>query len=173
MKLSAVTAAIDHSRQVELLMNVILFFIHPEQYSASVNLQEAVCANTVDERIPHHLSTWVSVFMGITWVMNRLTHPHRDRGGVNTLYDVIGNAGTASARMILCNLGLRVRYCRSDVVALTGRILTHEVPIWDGVDRVCLVRYVKADLFKEMGITTPSWSTVERVQSSLRMDLEK
>lgn len=73
---------------------------------------------------------------------------------------------------MLNDLGLRLRYQRSDMVALTGRFLSHEVPTWEGVDRVCSVRYLRADVFQALQVAFPTWSTVETLCHSLRMHVK-
>lgn len=161
--------AITQSHAVECLMNAITFLTHPNQYISSCNLQARIHSHPLYERSCNLLDAWPSVSMGLTWVINRLTSAHCDRNGMNTTYDYIALGGNASATMFLRNIGLSIQYQRSDVIALTGRFLTHEVGPWDSGDRVCLVRYLKGNVFELLKVPEPSWSTLDQVFATLHM----
>lgn len=44
-------------------------------------------------------------------------------------------------------LNLRVRYIPGDVVWLRGRILDHEVEVWEGPQRICIAHFTHSSLF--------------------------
>jgi hypothetical protein len=166
-----VQKAIRHSAGLEQLMNAIVYFIHPAQFRASVLALERQPdmpkAETARQRVGQFLKTWPSIFGGMTWVLNRVTHAHRDRSGFDKTYDYLAVSGQASAQMFLRDLGLTIPYRRADVVALTGRFLTHEVGDWQGNDRVSSVRYIRADVFKDANIPEPGWADVQSVKAQL------
>lgn len=82
MGLEAVQRTVEHTTEVELLINAVTYFIHPDQYRAMLDLQTKLRITTTDTRILNHFNKpkgWKSILPNITWVLNCLTPRHRDQ----------------------------------------------------------------------------------------------
>lgn len=168
MKHPSVTLALAEVEKTEALMNVILYLTHPSQYTACRAVRSKMLGSTQDTRVHTHLKKWPSLFTGCSWITNRLTPAHRDGSGFYQGFDYLSVSGRASSWLKLRDLGLNLPYGRGCVVGLAGRILTHQVGAWGCHDRICTARWIRKEVFEDLGVHSISFPTVEQVGKRLR-----
>lgn len=129
---------------VEHLCNAVTSLIGPELYDHGSTAIDAIKTGQ-EVMSPHeNLLQWPSIFTAIQVIVNRKTAAHRDDGGCPTHFDLLLSAGThTSATLRLNELNFNLSYKPGTLVAICGRIMTHEVPDWDQGDRVCIAHLIK------------------------------
>lgn len=150
---------VQHS---EVLCNAITALISPGLYTCGLKAIESIKhGREVDNPHPHQ-QPWPSVFNGSQVIVNRLTPPHRDIGGGSTHYDLLVSAGSHKEAVLeLRELGVRLVYRPGDVVALSGKVLLHEVGGWSGGERICVTHYMKDFVHERLGIPRPEWPKLD------------
>lgn len=112
------------------------------------------------ERIAEVARVWPGAMPGISVISNRGSVCHVDGKGQKEWYDLLAAAGTYTKCWFrFPDLGLRLKYLPRTVIALTGRILRHEVIEWKGGDRVCYAHWAKPEVLRALSIDFPSWVT--------------
>jgi hypothetical protein len=142
--------------------NLILGLTHPELAAAATRAQRQL------RFLPSTRHTlWPSIFTGIAVIVNRITPPHTDRGGEPEWYDLLVSAGSSQKAVLkLDELDAELEYRPGTIVLLCGKCLTHSVDSWGEGDRICLAHFLKANVFKRLGIRKVGWSIQpELVQS--------
>jgi hypothetical protein len=137
-------AFIEGIQHAELLNNAIMALIAPELYDVGLS----AIIKTMDgiEMAKHYenVRLWPSIFTGIEVIVNRLTPPHRDKGGCPSHMDLLVSTGThKQASIDFCELGLSLSYSPGTMVALSGRVFLHEVMKWEEGERVCFAHFMK------------------------------
>lgn len=169
MAQDGVEQALYRIAPTERLLNAILFLIHNDQYNASLKVINKIKKTCTDKRILSHLRNWPSVFTGVTCVVNRITPPHRDRNGFKAGFDFLLTGGDYSGELRLRDIGITFPYRPGCVVALAGRVLTHEVGSWSGKDRICMAHWIRERVFMKLGIDDLHWPTVQVLRSRLKV----
>jgi hypothetical protein len=146
-----------------------LFLIHNDQYSALLKAIDKIKDTCTDKRVLSHLRKWPSIFTGVTWVVNRITPPHRDRNGFKAGFNFLLTGGDYSGELKLRDIGITFSYRPGCVFALAGRVLTHEVGSWSGKDRICMAHWTRERVLMEAGIDELNWATVQDLGSRLKV----
>jgi len=95
--------------------------------------------------------TWPTAVSGVSVIANRASVCHTDNKGSKHWYDMLLTAGTYKECWFrLPDLDLRLEYLPGTVVALTGRILRHEVVEWKGGDRVCYAHWIRPSVLQAL-----------------------
>jgi hypothetical protein len=83
------------------------------------------------------LSRWASVFSSVAIISNRSTPPHRDGSSRCHWYDILATVGRyRNCNLELPGLGISLEYGPGTVVGISGNVLEHAVPSFEG-DRAC------------------------------------
>jgi hypothetical protein len=93
-----------------------------------------------------------TVFTGHTWIINRKTPPHRDRGGFKAGFDYLSVLGTASSMISLCDINITANYNPGTVVGIPGRVSVYEVTAWGKGNRICVAQWIRERLLKKHGV---------------------
>ncbi|KAH7919748.1 hypothetical protein BV22DRAFT_995979, partial [Leucogyrophana mollusca] len=133
----------------EQLLNGITALIHPGLYSAGTSAMS---------KLPKHLplaksAPWPSVFSGLEVIVNRDTPAHRDSGGAASFYDLLVSLGQKHLAVLkIPDLDAELSYGPGTVVALTGKVLLHEVSSWPGGERYCLAHFMRDSVLNRLGV---------------------
>ena len=139
MKLPEVHEWLRQSEPMEWLVNAILSVVHPDLHQVGLAAKQAYEIGATSNK-PY---SWLSVFSGIDVIVNRLTSPHRDAGGTASSYDLLLTLGEGFANLHLADAGAQLAYAPGTLVFLTGKVLEHEVPEWEGGERAVVAHYMK------------------------------
>jgi hypothetical protein len=164
----AVQDAINVTARAEALMNAVILLTHKAQYHASISTLEKIKSSTQHQGIKKYLGQfWPSICSGLTWVNNRITPPHRDKNGFYEGFDYLSYSGLSRAKLDLRDLGMTLSCDPGCVVALAGRLLTHQVDEWESGDRICIARFIRRDVMTNLGIETLELPALRDVKESL------
>jgi hypothetical protein len=136
----------------EHFINVLLWMLHGPQHEVSIFTQQAMKRSIKDPRVKESLNRWPSAFTGHTWILNRTTPPHRDSSGFNAGFDFLSVGGTARALLRVRDINLSCAYNPGTVVAIAGRVLTHEVCNIEEGDRVAVARWIRKAVILKYGM---------------------
>ncbi|KAI9574132.1 hypothetical protein HD554DRAFT_2010155 [Boletus coccyginus] len=93
-------------------------------------------------------------------IVNRVTPLHLDSGVVVTFYDHLLSLDFGHQVILhLDNFEAKFTYALGTSVFLTGRVLTHFVPVWSSSKRVVIGHYFKDDVHDWLGVSQPTLST--------------
>ncbi|KIJ14150.1 hypothetical protein PAXINDRAFT_79769, partial [Paxillus involutus ATCC 200175] len=138
---------------VDNLWSTLLSIVHPEAHKAGMDAISAL-KGAVVTKIP---VTWHSPFSGIDLIANRLTPGHRDAGGAATFYDLLVSLGEGhQATLHIEDVKAELAYKPGTGVFITGRILEHAIPRWEGGERVALAYYMKDKVHDKLGVPRPT-----------------
>lgn len=138
-------------------VNGILSITHRSLFLGALDVQDNLRSKP---EFMNSMSSWPSVFSGVSIIANRQTPRHRDRQTWPTWYDIVVTAGSyADGDFEISPIGLRCRYKPGTVVALCGNLLEHACETAGG-DRVCLAFFMRSSLFELTGVEMPNWSTM-------------
>lgn len=154
--------------EVEKLCNLVLHLTCPDLHKAGISALEEVQAGKNMHREYNSIDLWPSCFTGMQIIVNRITPPHRDKGGSPPLYDLLVSAGThTTAKFILPEIGLELSYLPGSIVVLCGRIFLHKVPGWEGGERICVAHMMKDNVHDRQDIARPNWPLQSRFLSCI------
>jgi Oxygenase domain of the 2OGFeDO superfamily len=103
------------------------------------------------------LSKWASVFSGVAVISNRSTPPHRDGSSRNNWYDILVTLGRyRNCHLKLPGLGISLEYGPGTVVGISGRLLEHAVPGFEG-DRVCYAYFMRDNVHEWAKVPGTDW----------------
>ena len=70
----------------------------------------------------------------------------------------LGSGGThADCHLNLPDIGTRLWYLPGTAVAVSGRVLRHEVPDWLEGERICCAHFIKDAVHDRLGEARPVW----------------
>lgn len=138
------------------IVSAILAVIHPKLYDAGwqttkfLRKTPGVCPEDV-------LIRWASVFSGVSVISNRETSPHRDGSSRRYWYDILVTLGRyQNCNFKLPGLGYSLEYGPGTVVGLSGRVLEHAVPGFEG-DRVCYAYFMRDNVQEWANASCSNW----------------
>jgi len=157
----------------EKLCNAITALIAPMQFDSgleAIRLIQEGCQT--QQKGWSQVQQWPSVFNGSQLIVNRTTPAHRDGGGCPTYYDLLVSAGNHQRAILsLPELGIGLSYLPGDVVALSGKVLLHQVDGWSGLssgERVCITHYMKDRVHERLLVRRPAWPELKDYLSLVR-----
>lgn len=150
-------------------LNALTAYIAPRTFEAGCKsieeikrLQQSQSAN---EPFLENVLKWSSIFSGITVITNRKTKYHKDRGGHDSVFDLLLSCGTHSCcKLNVKELKLSFSYNPGTVVALNGSFLHHGVDGWTGGDRICYAHYMKKKVHERTGVKEVAWQNIKDFQ---------
>jgi hypothetical protein len=144
----------------EAFFNAILLLTHPSQYYVSVCARNITLSNrTLIDREPR-IQDWISLYTGISVMINRITPKHWDKNGPPSSFDLLASIGNPSdATIALSELELEFKYGGGTVFELTGRLLAHEVGDWGEGDRICYAHWLREQVLKLYSLPLPPYAT--------------
>jgi hypothetical protein len=139
-----------------MIFSAILAVIHPKLYDAG--LQTVKCLRDTPQVDPQDIiSQWASVFSGVSVISNRSTPPHRDVNSRCNWYDILVTLGRyRNCNLKLPGLGISLEYGPGTVVGLSGKVLEHAVPDFEG-DRVCYAYFMRDSVHEWANIPASDW----------------
>jgi hypothetical protein len=127
----------------ERLINAIMALISPELYSIGMDAIAQLKSGNQVAKQHTNVKLWPSVFSGLEVIANRRTPLHRDPRAAPPMYDFLLSAGTHSEAFIsLVDIDAQFCYNPGTGVILCGKMLLHEVPGWEGGERVCIAHFI-------------------------------
>lgn len=158
-------AWLSHLHAFEIILNHILALTAPKQHKAGIEAQEKILEDdrqVLTGKAKDTMNNWPSVFSGISVISNRITPPHRDRGGSFLDFDILASTGThKKATLQLPDAGLTLGYQPGVVVLLLGKLLQHAAPSWKGGERACYAHFMRGNVLDRYSTTPRSWVTLE------------
>lgn len=146
----------DNISNSEILIDSVLALCHPEQYRIGMEAIGKLKFET-DEWHPN-VGLWPSAFSGIGVIVNRVTPAHRDRGASAPVFDLLASMGLhKSATISLPDVQADLSYGPGTILLVCGRVLRHEVQIWDGGERICVAHYMRDNVHNRLGLQRPDW----------------
>lgn len=146
---------------LEILCNAVIALISPGLYDVGLSSMRQVRAGY--EMASRHpvVDSWPSVFQAMQVIVNRSTIAHRDDKAFNTAYDLLVSLGThRNARLRIRDLGTSLLYKPGAMIALSGRMLIHQVEEWEGGERICLAHFMRDNVHQRQHLARPPWSLI-------------
>jgi hypothetical protein len=142
------------------ILSAMLAVIHPHLYESARETFNRL--RKVAEIQPQHvLGQWTSVYSGISIISNRITPPHRDSKSRFPWYDLLVTLGKyRNCNLELPGLGISLEYGPGTVVGLSGMMLEHAVPSFEG-DRVCYAYFMRNKVHERMKVAGHVYMNVE------------
>ncbi|KLO06718.1 hypothetical protein SCHPADRAFT_1002187 [Schizopora paradoxa] len=160
-----VKAWVSELQSWEAILNQTTALVAPLQHQAGVEAQEEILIDekgVLTESMKNTIRNWPSVFTGISVISNRITPPHRDKGGAVYDFDVLASTGTHTRATIqILDTGLTFAYGPGVVVILLGKLLQHAVPSWKGGERVCYAHFMKDNVLRRYSKTERTWVNLQ------------
>ncbi|KLO06807.1 hypothetical protein SCHPADRAFT_985452, partial [Schizopora paradoxa] len=155
---------LSHLEAFEILLNHVLSLTAPTQHKAGMEAQEMIRQDkkqVLSDAAKTTMDNWPSVFTGISVISNRITPPHRDRGGSPQDFDLLASTGTHTRAAIhIEDAGLTFGYQPGVVVLLLGRLIQHAVPSWKGGERVCYAHFTRGAVLDRYSKINRPWVTL-------------
>lgn len=148
------------------IINALTSYIAPHTFEAGCtsikeikSIQQSLHPNAP---FIENVLNWPSVFSGISVISNRKTKYHTDKGGHDSVFDLLVSCGTHSnCKIKVPELKLSFSYNPGTIVAVNGSFLHHAVEEWSGGDRICYAHYMKRNVHKRTGVTRPQWQNIK------------
>jgi len=142
------------------LLSAILAVIHPKLYEAGRETLSRLRNIPEIEPGPQNvLRRWTSVFSGVSVICNRKTPLHRDSKSRFQWYDMLVSLGRyTDCDLDLPGLGVSLTYNPGTVVGLSGMMLEHAVPSFEG-DRVCYAYFMRNKVHERMDVPGHDYMT--------------
>jgi len=138
------------------IVSAILAVIHPELYHAGWETTKCL-RDTPGTGAEGILYRWASVFSGVAVISNRITEPHRDGSSRDNWYDILVTlGGYQSCNLELPGLGISLGYGPGTVVGVSGKVLEHAVPEFEG-DRVCYAYFMRDNVHDWANVPCSDW----------------
>jgi Oxygenase domain of the 2OGFeDO superfamily len=142
------------------IFSAILAVIHPTLYDAGWEAVKRL-RGTPEIDPQNVFMQWASVFSGVSVISNRYTPPHRDRNSRKNWYDMLVTLGRyRSCQLELPGLGIALEYNPGTVVGISGNILEHAVPSFEG-DRVCYAYFMRDNVHEWAKVPASHWMYVD------------
>ena len=146
------------TEQFNLICNAVTSVVSPALYSAGLSCISQIQYGSV--LADHHpvVDRWTSAWSGCSLIVNRTTPKHRDWGAAPSAYDLLVSARThTDCNLHLSDIGARLQYLPGTAVAISGKVLRHEVPDWVGGERICCAYFIKDAVHDRLALARPSW----------------
>jgi hypothetical protein len=142
------------------LIGGILSLVHPDLYEAGkqamLHLDQHPNMADRPERLKQLLQVWSAPFHGLSVISNRRTPVHRDSNGGKAWMDIlVALGGYQDGALDLPGVGIRLHYAPGTVVAIAGRVISHEANC-EG-DRACIAYYMREKVQARLGLAQPGW----------------
>ena len=147
-------------KSTEILLNALTALISLHLYNAGFNAMMKLRSPDTYQNVETHenVPLWPSVYTGIAVISNRDTPRHYDINGCPPWYDLLVSCGThKTAEFSIPKLEVTLSYSPQTVVAVCGKILSHEVVHWEGGERICMAHYMRNMVHDRLGVDQPSW----------------
>jgi hypothetical protein len=155
LKGKGVPAWITAIEDVESELNGLFSLVAPSLHKSGMDSTEQLKEMNKGHKT---LPTWPSVFTGIGVIVNRITPPHRDKGGCLEWYDLLVAAGTYDdAYMEVEDIQGRFRYRPGTAIFICGKLFRHAVKEWSGGERICYAHYMRNNVLHRLGLEKVSW----------------
>ena len=149
-------------KETSALMSGVLAVTHPELYDRAHESMMQLRKEFENE----DLGLWESVFNVIAVISNRRTDPHRDIKTDAHWYDILVTVGRYTDTFLtLRGLNAKLVYNSGTIVALSSRILLHEVNMPVG-ERVCYSWYMRESIFEYTRTEYAHWSVLKNYSST-------
>lgn len=157
---------LDATSKSNMILSAILAVIHPELYKAG---QEVHANLRNDSRFQRHdvnfaLDRWGSAFTGVAVISNRVTPDHRDGGSRKQWYDILVTLGPyRDCKLKFAGLGVNLDYGPGTVIGLSGMVLQHAVPEFQG-ERLCYAYFMKDNVHEWAGVSGYTWMNISHYE---------
>jgi hypothetical protein len=147
---------LDAISESNAILSAILAVIHPELYDAGWETIKRL--RSVPEIESQNIfRRWASVFSGVSVISNRYTPPHRDGNSRQNWYDLLVTLGRyRNCSLELPGLGIVLEYGPGTVVGISGNIVEHAVPSFEG-DRVCYSYFMRDNVHEWAMVPASRW----------------
>jgi len=143
---------------MELIANVITAGIAPDLYRSGLAAIELLKGGEALNKPLPCVQSWVSVYSGISLIVNRITPSHRDSGAAPSTYDLLVAAGDHAQCTLDCaDIGARFSYLPGTAIAISGKFLRHGVFDWKGGEWICAAHFIKDAVHEHLHQLRPSW----------------
>jgi hypothetical protein len=147
---------LDAISESNAILSAILAVIHPTLYDAGWQTINHL-RNTPETRSQDVLSRWASVFSGVAVISNRESPLHRDNSSRYNWYDILVTLGRyRNCELKLPGLGIDLEYGPGTVVGISGYVLQHGVPNFEG-DRVCYAYFMRNNVHEWANVPGSHW----------------
>lgn len=147
---------LDAISESNAISSAILAVIHPDLYDAGWETTKRL-RETRGIRHQDVLSRWASVFSGVAVISNRSTAPHWDGSSRCNWYDILVTLGSyRNCNLELPGLGIILEYGPGTVVGLSGNVLEHAVPSFEG-NRVCYAYFMRNNVHEYAKVPGSNW----------------
>ncbi|KAG8682466.1 hypothetical protein FRC11_014846, partial [Ceratobasidium sp. 423] len=137
---------------VDIQINNILWWWFPTFFQAVTKCKAEILANVQPPPPTQLVEKWASVYPHLALGYNHATHKHQDCGGVvHGLEFLLLTGDFSGGDLYLQDLNLKAGY----FCAFDGKLFTHEVGPWEGIEHMCFIYFVKWNIFEHYGIPTP------------------
>ncbi|KIJ10451.1 hypothetical protein PAXINDRAFT_16536 [Paxillus involutus ATCC 200175] len=141
LRLKEVQAWLAKITPIEEFLNEILKVVHPRLHKACGTVMSAM---KLDEALAESANSWPSLFGAMELIVNRITPWHQDSGAASGSYDLLLSLGcNESVQFEVSDIGGSFTYGPGALLYLTGKVLRHSVPEWEGEERVVLTHFTK------------------------------
>ena len=155
-RLPAALDWLDAISESNAILSAILAVIHPKLYDAGWKTLKRL-RDTLERDPQNVLSRWASAFSGVAIISNCSTPPHRDGSSRHNWYDMLVTLGRYwGCDLKLLGLGISLEYGPGTVVGLSGSVLEHAVPSFEG-DRVCYAYFMRNNVHEWANIPGSEW----------------
>ncbi|KAK7458893.1 hypothetical protein VKT23_009904 [Stygiomarasmius scandens] len=135
----------------QILVSLVLSFIHPGLYQAGRRTLEKCCQET-SQRTAHWAKRWNSVFTSLTVISGRTSAPHVEPEGASNYFDSLVALGSSSNSILgLRELNVSFRSKSGTGVFFSGQGWTHKVPDWGTGESLSYVSHMHPELIEYGG----------------------
>jgi Oxygenase domain of the 2OGFeDO superfamily len=147
---------LDQISESNAILSAILAVIHPDLYRAGEETLKRLrqCAEIQGQDV---LGKWTSIFSGVSVISNGTIRAHRDGQSRYQWYDLLTTLGSyRNCTLELPGLGKRLEYDPGTVVGISGMVLQHQVPSFDG-ERVSYAYFMRDSVHEWAKVPSGSW----------------
>lgn len=156
LKSTAGSEWLDCMLESNAILSAILAVTHPVLYKAGRDTFDRL-RRTTEIQPQNVLSRWTSVFNGLSVICNRITPPHRDGSSRFAWHELLATLGDyTNCKLELPGLGVSLEYGPGTVVGLSGMLLQHAVPSFEG-ERVCYAYFMRSSVHKWAKSSAYTW----------------
>ena len=153
---------------VEMLMDAALASCTRELYQIGSLAIELLQEGNSLYQWHDNIKLWPSAFSAIQAIVNRSTPSHYDSRASEPVFDLLVSAGThTEAFIFLGDVQARLSYNPGTVVLVCGRVLRHEVPTWEGGERICIAHYMCDNVHERLGLKRPDWVDIDSYRAMM------
>lgn len=137
---------LSRTKKLSIFVNLVASLIDPTLYDVAQKALDEIRKSSLCRT---WANDWPSIFTAICVVANRVTPPHQDKQGTSRFYDILASLGTCKgARIRLSDIGADIIYDPGTLVSFAGRSFTHEVPHWEGGERICYAYFLREEVLR-------------------------